>query len=185
MRRVAAFLMLCAALLVLGGCGSKESVIQDAETEGVTVDVGGLQYQVQISRFLNPNDIEDAYYLRGLPATTDLDPGKDAVWFAVWMRVKNQSGETLTPTDQFTITDTEGNKFQPLPVDEKVNPFIYLPRPIPHAGVLPDANEPAGSGPIQGSMILFRIDADSLQNRPLILHIQGSGEDQATVELDL
>ena len=72
-----------------------------------------------------------------------------------------------------------------MPIDEKQNPFVFQPRPLPHAKVLPDPNEPAGSGPIQGSMVLFRIDADSLQNRPLILHIQGSGEDEATVDLDL
>ncbi len=178
-------MLLCAAVLLVAGCGDKQSTVTEAETEGVTVDVGGLKYQVQISRFLNPKDIEDSYYLRGLPESTDLDPGKDAVWFAIFMRVKNESGETLTPTTNFTITDTQDNKFQPVPVDAKQNPFLFVPRPIPHAGVLPDSNEPAGSGPIQGSLILFRIPADSLPNRPLILHIQGSGEDEATVHLDL
>src|SRR4051812_37073018 len=162
MRRVV-FMLLCAAALAVAGCGGSEGTqVDKAETEGVTVDVGGLQYQVQMSRFLNPNDIEDAYYLRGLPETTDLDPGKDAVWFAIWMRVKNQSGETLTPTTQFTIKDTEDNTFQPVAIDEKQNPFIYLPSPLAHSKVLPDPNSPAGSGPIQGAMILFRIDADSL-----------------------
>jgi hypothetical protein len=184
MRRVAAFLLLCAAVLLVSGCGSKESVIQDAETEGVTVDYGGLQYQVQISRFLNPNDIEDAYYLRGLPAGTDLDAGKDAVWFAVFIRVKNPSDETLTPTTKFTVKDTEGNEFEPVVIDGKQNPFIYLPEPLEHAHVLPDANQPAGSGPVQGAMILFKIDAPSLQNRPLILTI-GEGDEAATVDLDL
>jgi hypothetical protein len=184
MRRVATFLLLCAAVLVLAGCGDKESVVKRAETEGVTVDVGGLKYQVQVSRFLNPNDIEDSYYLRGLPAGTDLDPGKDAVWFAVFMRVKNESGETLTPTTSFKVSDTEGNEFQPVTLDEKQNPFIYLPQPLEHAHVLPDANTPPGSGPVQGSLILFKIDAPSLQNRPLVLTI-GEGDDAATVDLDL
>jgi hypothetical protein len=186
MRRVASLMSLCAAVLVLAGCGDKESVVTSGQ-EGVSVDVGGLTYQVQMSRFLNPNDIEDAYYLRGLPETTDLDPGKDSVWFAIFMRVKNQSEneETLTPTSQFMITDTEGKKFQPVPIDEKLNPFVFQPKPLPHAKVLPDPNTPSGSGPIQGSLILFRIDTDSLQNRPLTLHIQGNGNEAATMELDL
>jgi hypothetical protein len=72
-----------------------------------------------------------------------------------------------------------------VPIDDKQNPFLYTPGPLPDSKVLPDPNAPPGSGPIQGSMILFRIDADSLQNRPLTLHIQGSGEDEASVELDL
>jgi hypothetical protein len=177
-------MLLCAAVLLVSGCGDKESVVKTAETEGVTVDVGGLQYQVQISRFLNPNDVEDAYYLRGLPAGTDLDPGKDAVWFAVFIRVKNPSDATLTPTTSFKVSDTEGNEFEPVVIDGKQNPFIYAPAPLEHAHVLPDANQPAGSGPIQGSLILFKIDAPSLQNRPLTLTI-GEGEEAATVDLDL
>jgi hypothetical protein len=183
MRRLA-FLLLCAALLVTG-CGDKQSVVKEAENEGVTVEVGGLKYQVQVSRFLNPNDVEDSYYLRGLPAATALDPGKDAVWFAIFMRVKNESGGTLTPTTKFTITDTQGNKFEPVVIDGKQNPFIYLPEPLEHAHVLPDRNTPAGSGPVQGSLILFKIPTDSLQNRPLVLEIQGEGNDKATVDLDL
>jgi hypothetical protein len=184
MRRVAALMLLCASMLVVAGCGDKESVVKTASTVGVSVDVGGLKYQVQVSRFLNPNDIEDAYYLRGLPAGTDLDPGKDAVWFAVFIRVKNESGETLTPTTKFKVTDTQGNSFEPVVLDEKQNPFIYVPGPLEHAHVLPDANTPPGSGPVQGSLILFKIDAPSLQNRPLVLTI-GEGEDAATVDLDL
>jgi hypothetical protein len=184
MRRVAAFLLLCASVLVLAGCGDKQAVETEGQ-EGVTLDVGGLEYQVQLSRFLNPNDVEDAYYLRGLPETTDLDPGRDSVWFAIFMRVKNPSDETLTPTTQFMISDTEGNKFQPVPIDEKQNPFVFQPQPLEHAHVLPDPDTPPGSGPIQGSLILFRIDTDALQNRPLTLHIQGNGEEEATMELDL
>jgi hypothetical protein len=184
MRRVASLMLLCAAVLLVAGCGDKESVVTSGQ-EGVSVDVGGLTYQVQLSRFLNPNDVEDAYYLRGLPETTDLDPGKDAVWFAIWMRVKNYSGETLTPTTQFTIEDTQGNKFQPVPIDEKLNPFVFQAKPLPHAKVNPDPNSPAGSGPIQGSLILFRIDADALPNRPLTLHIQGNGNETASMQLDL
>jgi hypothetical protein len=184
MRRVASLMLLCAAVLLAAGCGDKESVVTSGQ-EGVSVDVGGLSYQVQLSRFLNPNDVEDAYYLRGLPETTDLDPGKDSVWFAVWMRVKNFSDETLTPTTQFTIEDTEGNKFQPLPIDEKQNPFVFQANPLPHAKVNPDPNSPSGSGPIQGSLILFRVDTDSLQNRPLTLHIEGNANESASMELDL
>ena len=51
MRRVASLMLLCAAVLVLAGCGDKESTVTSGQ-EGVTVDVGGLSYQVQNSRFL-------------------------------------------------------------------------------------------------------------------------------------
>ena len=35
-------------------------------TEGTYLDLGGLKYQVQISRLLNPSSIEDRAYLVGL-----------------------------------------------------------------------------------------------------------------------
>src|SRR5690349_20372766 len=95
------------------GCGDKEAVHHEAETEGVYVDVGGLTYQVQLSRYLNPGDVEDKEYLQGLPAGTSPQLPGDDVWFGVWMRVKNYSGGPLTPTTKFTIVDTEGNKFTP------------------------------------------------------------------------
>jgi hypothetical protein len=185
MRRLKLIAPLCAAVLLVAGCGNKQAVVTQADTEGVTVDVAGLKYQVQIARYLNPNDIEDRYYLRGLPATTKLDPGKDAVWFAVFMRVKNESDQTLTPTNQFTISDTQENKFSPEQLDAKANPFLYVPQPIPHAHVLPEPESPAANGPVQGSMVLFQIKSGSLQNRPLVLHISGEGGAEATVDLDL
>jgi hypothetical protein len=180
MRRLA---LILAATLALAGCGDKLAVVKDVQ-EGGTVEVAGLKYQVQISRYLNVNDPEDQYYLRGLPAGSKPDPGKDNVWFAVFMRVKNESGGTLTSTNDFTITDTQRNSFSPVQMDVTKNPFVYQPVAIPHAGVSPEAETPAANGPIQGSMILFQIKTDSLQNRPLVLHIK-QGNDEATVEIDL
>jgi hypothetical protein len=185
MPRASLIALLCASALVAAGCGTKEAVVTFAADEGTSVDVAGLTYQVQLSRYLNPNDVEDGFYLRGLPAGSKLDPGRNEVWFAIFMRVKNFTGGTVTPASQFTITDTENNKFQPVPLDAKVNPFLYVADPIPHAGVLPEPESPAASGPIQGSMILFRIKTDSLQNRPLVLHIEGPAATEATVDLDL
>jgi len=169
----------------VAGCGDKEPIITKAETEGVYVDVGGLTYQVQMSRFLNPGDIEDRQYLMGLPEGIPKELPGDEIWFGVWMRVKNYSGETLRPTNEFTIVDTEGNEFRPVPLNVEANPFVYEPIDLLHSQVLPTPDSAAASGPIQGSLILFRLKTDSLQNRPLRLHIeQGEGE-EAEVDLDL
>jgi len=184
MRRLSLIAILLVGALLATGC-NKQNVVTFADTEGVSVEVAGLTYQVQISRYLNPNDTEDAPYLRGLPAGTTLDPGADSVWFAVFMRVKNYSGGTLTPTTQFTITDTLDNHWEPVAQDPKVNPFIYQPTPIPHAGQIPQPDSPAYYGPTQGALILFHLNADDLQNRPLDLHIAAPGAKTATVELDL
>jgi hypothetical protein len=184
MRRLSLIAILLAGALLATGCNKSNSVTF-ADTEGITVDVGGLQYQVQISRYLNPNDTEDIPYLRGLPAGTKLDPGRNAVWFAVFMRVKNPSKQTLTPTTDFTITDTLNNKWTPVQQDPAVNPFVYVPTPLAHAAQIPKPDSAAFYGPTQGALILFHLNANDLQNRPLDLHIAAPGSPTATVELDL
>jgi hypothetical protein len=170
---------------LVSGCGDKTAITTVATTEGVYVDVGGLTYQVQLSRYLNPFDVEDKEYLHGLgQGTSPVLPG-DETWFGVWMRVKNYSGGPLTPTDTFTIVDTEGNKFQPVPQDSASNPFVYQPILLQQSQVLPLPDTAAASGPIQGSLILFRLKTDSLQNRPLQLEIEQPGATTGEVDLDL
>jgi hypothetical protein len=57
--------LMCAILVA--GCGNKEETITRAATEGIYLDLDDLKYQVQISRYMNPNDVEDRSYLIGLP----------------------------------------------------------------------------------------------------------------------
>jgi hypothetical protein len=183
MLRKLALFALCAA--VLAGCGNKESITTEAETEGIYLDVGGLTYQVQLSRFLNPGDVEDKEYLVGLPANVPAQLPGDETWFGVWMRVKNYSDEALKPTDTFTIIDTEENEFHPVALDSALNPFAYNPILLQHAQVLPTPDTAAASGPIQGSLVLFQLKTDSLANRPLKLEIEKPGGETAEVDLDL
>ncbi|HEY6889338.1 MAG TPA: hypothetical protein VI300_16200 [Solirubrobacter sp.] len=177
--------LLVFAAAFLAGCGNKVATITSAETEGVYVDVGGLTYQVQLSRYLNPGDVEDKQYLQGLPPGVSPQLPGDETWFGVWMRVKNYSDPPIMPTDQFVIEDTEGNKFEPVPLDAKTNVFVYVPSLLHHAQVLPIPDSAASSGPIQGSLILFRLKVNSLQNRPLKLTIEKEGAESGEIDLDL
>ncbi len=179
------FLLLAVATLV-AGCGNKTEEAVEAETEGIYLEAGGLTYQVQLSRFLNPGNVDDFQYLMGLPEGINRELPGDEIWFGVWMRVKNYSDETLTPTTDFTIVDTQENEFRPVPLDRASNPFVYEPLPLQHAQVLPTPDSAAASGPIQGSLILFRLKTDSLVNRPLKLEIvPGGGEETYVVDIDL
>lgn len=177
--------LLVFAAAFLAGCGNKTAIITEAETEGVYIDVGGLTYQVQLSRYLNPFDVEDKEYLRGLPSDVNPVLPGDETWFGVWMRVKNYSDEPLKTSDTFTIVDTEGNEFTPVHQDAATNPFVYAPLLLQHAQVLPPPDTAAASGVIQGSLILFRLKTDSLQNRPLRLEIEQEGATTGEIDLDL
>ena len=76
--RLRVLLLAVASLALLSGlpaCGNRHEVITDAETEGPYLNLGPLKYQVQISRQLNPDDLEDRVYLRGLPADTFVPTG--------------------------------------------------------------------------------------------------------------
>jgi hypothetical protein len=186
MRRSLALLVLAAVALVVSGCGGhKNTQVSEAQTEGLYMDVGPLLYQVQISRYLNPADPEDAAYLKGLPSGMSPQPPKGEIWFGVWMRVQNVGKQTEQATDQYEITDTQGNSFRPVPLDTNANPFAYVAQPVGPGEFIPGPESPAYNGPIQGSLLLFKLDTAALQNRPLTLKMSAGANEEATVQLDL
>ncbi len=145
--------------------------------EGEVVELGELKYQAIFSRFLNPNDNEDAAYLVGQPP-----PPKGSAYFGVFLEVLNHSEETQPLADSFTITDADGQTFPSLPSESLYAfPFggeVESQEPIP----APDST--AQQGPIAGSLVLFELPASASENRPLILSIPGPGG-PAEVTLDL
>ena len=185
--RVFALLAVLAGLIAVAGCGQTEESAANssssATSEGTYLELNGLKYQVQMSRYLNPHDPEDAAYLRGLPSGLKL--GKDDIWFAVFMRVENDGEQTGHSSGEFEITDTEHNTFRPVPLDATRNDFVYRPQKLEPTAIVPPANSIAGQGVIQGSLLLFKLNEADLQNRPLTLRIGPASGANRTVELDL
>jgi hypothetical protein len=183
--RLVRLLVLCALLaLAAAGCGNKQDVRTLGETEGIYIDLGELQYQVQISRQLNEFETEDKAYLAGLPAGYP-EPGADEEWFAVFIRVSNPHDRTLRPSDNFQIRDTQEQTYTPVPLSAS-NVFAYRPTPLGPNDLIPQPDSPAGNGPTQGSLLLFKIKQTSLQNRPLELRILAPGSsDVGIVDLDV
>lgn len=170
------------ASLAVAGCGNKEEFVTVGETEGIYVTVDDLKYQVQISRILNPGEIEDQGYLRGV----EEEPAADEVWFAVFMRVQNDKGQPRMAADSFEIIDTQENRFEPVEIDEAINVFSYVPRELPPGTLLPALNSAASDNTIRGGLLLFKVKTQSLYNRPLELEISSSaGEGEAVIDLDV
>ena len=174
--------LLCA--LFAAGCGNKQETVTLGETEGIYIDIDDLKYQVQISRYMNPNDIEDRSYLAGLPASTS-QPGGDETWFGVFIRVQNTTDETIAPANDFMIVDTQDKKYRPIPLDTNINPFAYKPEPIPPKGLIPVPDSVASEGTIQGSLLLFKVKTESLQNRPLEFRFKRGSGTEGVVDLDV
>ena len=172
--------------IVLPGCGAfghKEAVVHEARTEGIYVDVGPLDYQVQISRQLNPEIAPDDAYFVGLPDYVS-ELTEDEVWFGVFVRVQNQTEEPHESTDDFEIEETTGEVFRPVQMTAEDNPLAYESRVIEPKEVYPDPDEVTGDSPTQGGFLLFKMPYSSLGNRPLEFKIT-DGEDEAVVDLDI
>lgn len=182
-RSVLLAILCLAASAGLGACGNKVELRTDAHTEGPYVSVGSLKYQVQISRQLNPQDTEDRPYLEGIaPEEARLQP--DETWFAVFIRALNETHRGHASARQFEIEDTQGRVFEPVPV---TNSFAYRPAVVPPAGSVPEIGSIADEGPIEGSLVLFKLPYEALANRPLELRIADPAvsERHAVVELDV
>jgi predicted small secreted protein len=190
MRRLVLALALLA--LVAAGCGNAPRTGTDsaqegsavADTEGIYLDINHLKYQIELSRYINPNDVEDAQYLKGLPKGETASANE--TWFGVWVRVQNVTDQTHPAADNWEIRDTLGHVFRPVPLDTNVNVFAFEKGvDVPPHTVLPLSSTAAGQGPIQGSLLLFKIKDDSLQNRPLELRFTNGQQGGGTGVYDL
>jgi hypothetical protein len=187
MRRLTQITLLAiavAASVLASGCGNKLETRTLGATEGLYLDVDQLKYQIQISRYLNANDVEDRTYLKGLPTGT-AQPGADETWFAVFLRVSNNTGKAIGTADDFEIVDTQNNVYKPVPLDANVNPFAYVPITLQPKGLIPQPDSIAAEGVVQGSLLLFKVKTSSLQNRPLEFRLRRGTGVTGIVDLDV
>jgi hypothetical protein len=175
------------AALTLVACGGGDQAATHGESEGSYIQAGPLVYQVQMSRELNPSNVEDVEYLQGLPADTPRLAG-DEEWFGVWLRVQNTTDRTHVSASDFKIVDTTGTEYEPVALPA-TNVFSYQPTSVESKGgqpVFPDPESGAAAGPIQGSMLLFKLKTAVYANRPLELEIAPpDGGEPSSVVLDL
>ena len=170
--------------LLIAGCGNKQATRTFSDSEGDYLDLGGLKYQVQMSRQLNPYDVEDHAYLAGVPRSL-AHLGPNDSWFAVFIRVENLHNKPIQAAGSFVLKDTQGNTFLPVPIS-RTNPFSY------HGGfVAPKGNLPPNSSVAQantsvgGALVLFKVPNASYANRPLEFTIRNPSNQQQTASVDL
>jgi hypothetical protein len=179
------------ALLALAGCGDAHTRVSTGTYAGESganapyLDVGPLKYEVQLSRQLSPFDTEDASYLQGLTAAQSaLTPAQE--WFGVFVQVYNTTSTAAPAATTLTISDTQGNVYQPV-VPSEVNQFTYRAGTVPAKGRLPKPDSIAAAGSTQGALLLYKIQIVSLDNRPLKLTIVDpeNPSQRASAELDV
>jgi len=183
--------LLLLAALALSACGNSETKVTTGTYAGESgqnapyLDVGPLVYEVQLSRQLNPANVEDAAYLQGLtPLQRRLAPGQE--WFGVFIQVYNHSSVAHLGATTIAISDTQNNIYTPI-VPDQTNQFAYRGGFIPANSQIPVASSVAANGGTQGALLLYKIQVVSLDNRPLTIHIVDPKDatQRASAELDV
>jgi hypothetical protein len=174
---VIAAVLAIAAGAILAGCETDPENATEVE-EGRLIKVDDLLYNVQITRILNPKDPEDKAYLVGQEP-----PGGDQYYLGVFMTVANDSDSAAEVPGDFTVEDTVGTTYEPIPSDSLF--ALKTESTLQPGDQLPELESTAANGPIQGAMVLFRITGAAIEDRPLILHIPSSDGEIREVELDI
>jgi predicted component of type VI protein secretion system len=170
-----ALLALLALTVGVSACGYSSD--SKHTNEGEPVELGELEYNVTFSRYLNPNDNEDAAYLEG-----QKEAPKGESYFGVFFEIQNKSDEPQQLPSTLTITDAEDEEYEVLPSES----IFALPfeSTIEAEEQVPVLDSPAQAGPIEGSVAIFLLPEEASENRPLTLHIEGA-EEKGEVTLDL
>lgn len=159
---------LLATGLALASCGGEEPGGTEG-SEGEPIVLDDVAYNVGITRFLNPDDAEDHEYLVGQP------PARSGTYYlGVFLTIENESDETRSTASDYTVVDTLDNKYRPLASD---SPFaLRIGLPVEGDGQVPILDTTAQTGPNQGSLLIFQVNDDVSDNRPLILEVGSAGE---------
>lgn len=161
----------------LAACGDEEPGVDEPAREGLALELGGVDYNVFITRQLNPEVAPDDAYV-----TENAPPGETL--YGVFIQACNNSDEEHTTAEEFVVLDNQDNRFEPEELPED-NQFAYAPRTLAPKECIPEAGSVAQLGPTAGAMLLFQLPLETTENRPLELEIEGEGDERLAFELDL
>lgn len=209
-RRLITNLLACALLaLVAAGCGEKGEDIEPTR-EGIAADIAGLDYNVYITRQINPSDVGDRDYFDGPEQSEEcvgegpepqLTPEErpqrcPTALFGVFIEVCNETSDrAITPAREpsnvegrevagdFEIEDAQGNKFEPIAMSRE-NVFAYRARPLEKGSCIPASGSAASNSPTAGALLVFRLPVAATENRPLELSVSTGGQTRH-FELDI
>jgi hypothetical protein len=147
-------------------------------------NVGGVTYQVEESRALNPFDNEDVQYFAGLKGAQSIPATK--FWYGVFLWAKNQNKQTMKTSDTFELTSSDGTVYKPTTLNSNINQYAWTQQSLEQDSTEPNPDSTAASGPTNGGLVLFQLNNSAYQNRPLTLDIYAPGSTKPnTVSLDL
>lgn len=161
--------VLALALLGLSGCGSDLGKEAD---EGVPIQLGDLETNVQETRFLNPAQPDDKEYLQG----QQLPPPAGKSYLGVFLTIHNAGDMAVRLPDnaQISVVDTTGAAYEAIP--SQTDFAAPLGTELAGGADVPAPGTAAANGPTQGALVVFLVDQGVSENRPLKLEIEFQGE---------
>ena len=175
---IAGLLAVLALAAPIAGCGEEESEEVPEAVEGEPLHVGDLIYNVSITRFLNPNITEDEAYLEDAP---EEPTGKS--YLGVFLQIKNETDEPLPSANEYSIVDGSHRVYEPSELETDFS--LEIGTEVPADGVIPLPDSVPASGPTQGALLLFLVDDDVSEERPLELEVISSSDGEGKIELDI
>jgi hypothetical protein len=169
------------AALALAACGERGDE-REPVREGIALELGGIEYNIFITRQLNPRDVTDRSYVEG-----KAPPPRNS-FYGVFLQACNRSKDEVRPTARgFRIATTQDEEFEPVPPDHfaKDNAFIYRAQRLAPQTCIPPQGGVAELGPTAGAMLLFQLPLAATENRPLELEIFDGTGAAKEVELDI
>ena len=173
----AGFVAVLALALPLAGCGHEEEEGTPEAVEGEPLHVGELIYNVAITRFLNPNIVEDSAYLAGAP-----EEPRGMSYLGVFLTIKNENDDEHQSATSYSVVDGSHRVYEP--VDHETEFSLEVGAPVPPDGQIPAPDTVAAAGPTQGALLLFLVDDDVSEERPLELEVE-SADGEGLIELDI
>jgi hypothetical protein len=182
----------CAAALALAGglsaCGKHDlGTEEEPGREGLALPLGGVDYNLFITRELNLKITPDKAYYQGPQAA----PGK--VLYGVFVKVcgadKNKR-VTSVPARNFVVHDNQGNEYHPKELPP-TNSFAYQSRQLSFEQCIPQPGSVAQQGPTAGALLIYEFPLENTEYRPLEMVIEGpqnllEGERESLhIELDI
>ena len=175
--QLAAAALAALALTAFSACGNADEHPGEDEParEGLAIPVDGIDYNVFITRQLNPEIQPDISYYPEEPA-----PGN--ALYGVFIEACNNGEEAAEAVEEFVIHDNQGDQIEPVELPED-NTFAYRARELQPGECIPEVGSINQLGPTAGSLLVFEIPFEQTENRPLELEIEG--EETKIVELDI
>jgi hypothetical protein len=169
---------LIAGALLVAGCGPPPD--RNAP-DGTTVTQDGVDYAVQTSRELNPDDPDDRVFLGGRSKGLD-GPGTALV--GVFLQARNDASSARRAVAAPELVSALGDTFEPFALPP-TDAFAYRGRRLASGDEIPGPQSVARESPENGAILVYRVPAGVfVGDRPFTLRF-GTDDRAASVQLDL